>query len=271
MKAGPIFLGGYLKKKCPECGAELDVKTEQAEAAVLEMSIRCASFGGTVEQENQNQTVAIPEPAKPKRKYRKRRKRGKKARLLSILPQLKSQPDSLDSTSVSEPEPAPGQPSEKFEQACDEVLAGAGAEPQANRITTAEPEEGVPNPEFEKMAKVYLSKPFKLLAFLLEDDDIKLTPEQEEILVPEAALSLEEIWPYLPEWFKNSRFKHTYAFVLSFGLVAGENCVRVYRRVKALKDEQPKPDPHVPASSTLTADSPASSGTLLNRGGVKLT
>jgi hypothetical protein len=213
-----------------------------------------------------------PEQPKPKRQYRKRRKRAKRKSPKPLAFLSPRAPDSsTDSSTSSEPESTPAD-SEKFDEACAEVLADFGAaDPDAgNRIEMADAsEEGEPNPEFEKMAKVYLPKPFAILAYLFEDDAIALNKEQIEILVPECALSLEEIWPYLPEWFKNSRFKHTLAFTFSLSFVAGENCLRAIKKTRAAF-EKPKPDPHVSQSSTSTAGSRESSDTSPSPGGVRL-
>lgn len=221
-----------------------------------------------MENLEQQAEVQIPQPEQPARKKRrKRRKRSssRRPRLLQLPSAAAVSPDS-NSGDIADQSPQPAIP-EKFEQACQEVLSDLPAE--ENRIVPAE-EPGEPNPQFEKMARIYLSKPFAMLAYFLEDDEIKLDDDQMSILVPEAAQSLEEIWPYLPEWFKNSRFKHTYAFAFTFGMIAGENCLRVYRKCKNKLDTPAKPDPHVAPSSTSMEDSPASRVMLPNLAGAKL-
>jgi hypothetical protein len=157
----------------------------------------------------------------------------------------KPNPESSAPSDSSDPAAAGG--SEKFDTACAEVLADAGAPNAGLRIEDATPED--PGPDFEKMVRVYLPKPFQIAAMLLEDDSIALSDLQREMLVPQGAMCLEELWPYLPEFFKNSRFKHTYAFLISLTLIAGENVVKAWKRATA----KPQQTESVPPLSTATA------------------
>lgn len=204
-------------------------------------------------ENNPTQGPAIPPPEKPKRKYRKRRKRAKAkpgaAKVLELVSPNQSQPVSSDSSVGSQVEP--NLDAQKFDAACAQVLEDAGAPSDGLRISeVSEMEQG---PDFEKMVRVYLPKPFQFAALLLEDKRIELSELQEELLVPQGALCLEELWPFLPEFFKNSRFKHTYAFMLSMSLIAGPNVAqawRTYNQHKQQKESAQKP-------STVTVDSAA--------------
>lgn len=104
-----------------------------------------------------------------------------------------------------------------FDRAAEQVINGAGVQPSAAGDQSKPQGEVLPN--FEKIADFIIPKPFQLMALLLENKEIDLSPTQKEIFVQMGAGAIEDIWPVLPDLFKSTAFPKLYAFgaVLAIG------------------------------------------------------
>jgi cobalamin-dependent methionine synthase I len=191
---------------------------------------------------------------KPKRKYKRRKSR--KSRKSSRRQNQNQNLDAGGSISSSFEAVASGIPDTIG------VTDGGAVDPAA--IAAAAPV-GSGTEIFETQVEFYLPRFFNAMAYLM-GEHWNLDEMETRIAVPLGAKSLEEIYPFLPDWIRDAKFKATWAFGATMAVMIAPRANKTWELYKQRKaqEEIANNSPAGTESDTSTRVSPASSGFSVN-------
>ncbi len=113
----------------------------------------------------------------------------------------------------------------------------------------------------QALAEFYLPKGFAIAALFL-GEHWELKALEKKLLVPAFAESLEELWPYIPDFFKESEFKATWGFLIALSFAVGPRAKVSWDQYQQKKrSENLGGAPDTSQAATTMPASPASSAT----------